>query len=179
VTTPVRRRAERRAALLDERRAERRRTHSVEHQIAERRNDRLRKGAFALVVTVVLVVGGYLAFGDFLGQRDATTTAGAISVQASMAGFTPGDVQVAAGERVSLDFWTQDSSAHLERGVHALVSDELGIYGELPGADGIADSRISIEFTAPSEPGRYDIYCDTCCGGRENPTMHGAIVVVA
>jgi hypothetical protein len=25
--------------------------------------------------------------------------------------------------------------------------------------------------------GEYDIYCDTCCGGKASPTMHGKIVV--
>lgn len=179
MTTPVQTRAERRAYLLDKRRAEHKREQSVEYRAGKRRSERLRKMAFSVVVAIVLVAGGYLAFGDFLGQRGAPTTAGAISVQASMAGFTPGAVEVIAGEEVTLDFWTQDSSAHLERGVHTLVSDELGIYSELPGADGISDSRVAVRFTAPTQPGEYDIYCDTCCGGQDNPTMHGKIVVVA
>jgi cytochrome c oxidase subunit II len=143
---------------------------------AERRNGRIRTTLFGVVATAVLAIGGYLAFGDFLGQRGATT-AGAIGVQASMAGFTPAEIRVKAGDAVTLDFWTQDSSAHLERGVHTMISDELGIRAELPGADAVSESRVAVSFTAPMKPGRYDIYCDTCCGGKDSPTMHGTIVV--
>jgi len=25
----------------------------------------------------------------------------------------------------------------------------------------------------------YDIYCDTCCGGKASPTMHGKLIVTA
>jgi heme/copper-type cytochrome/quinol oxidase subunit 2 len=31
----------------------------------------------------------------------------------------------------------------------------------------------------PAAPGEYDIYCDTCCGGKESPTMHGTLLVEA
>jgi cytochrome c oxidase subunit 2 len=145
---------------------------------AARRAARLKSVLFGLIATVVLAVGGYLAFGDFLGQRGATTD-GAIGVQASMAGFTPAEIRVKAGAPVTLDFWTQDSSPHLERGVHTMISEELGIRAELPGADVVSESRVSVFFTAPTTPGRYDIYCDTCCGGKDNPTMHGTIVIEA
>lgn len=146
---------------------------------AERRQRRLRQGAFGLVVALVLAVGGYLAFGDFSGQRGQTSTVGAISVQASMAGFTPTELRVKAGASVTLDFWTQDSSGHLDGGVHTLISEKLGLHEELPGADAVADSRKLVVFTAPTTPGEYEIVCDTCCGGRENPTMRGKIVVEA
>jgi plastocyanin len=145
---------------------------------AERRTAGLKSALFGVIATAVLLIGAYLAFGDFLGQRGATT-AGAIGVQASMAGFTPAEIRVNAGDAVTLDFWTQDSSPHLERGVHTMISDELGIRAELPGADAVSESRVAVSFTVPMTPGRYDIYCDTCCGGKDNPTMHGTIVVEA
>ncbi len=49
-----------------------------------------------------------------------------------------------------------------------------GCYEELP-----AEGRRTVAFQAPTTPGTYDIYCDTCCGGKDSPTMHGAIVVEA
>lgn len=171
-------RAVRRTAIVRERRMERRWLGAEGDRTRRRRSDRARQGAFAVVVVAVLAIGGYLAFGDFLGQRGATTGS-AVGVQASMAGFTPGTIEVRAGEEVTLDFWTQDSSSHLVGGVHTMISEELGIHAELPGADGVAGSRVSVTFTAPTEPGAYDIYCDTCCGGRASPTMHGTIKVVA
>ena len=171
-------RAERRQAHLDERHAERKRTQSADYQARRRRIERIRQGAFALIVAGVLAVGGYLAFGDFLGQRAATTMAGAISVQSSMAGFGPA-IHVTAGQAVKLDWWTNDAAPHLQGGVHTMISDELGLHEELPAAGPSGESRKLVAFTAPMQTGEYDIYCDTCCGGKESPTMHGKIVVDA
>jgi heme/copper-type cytochrome/quinol oxidase subunit 2 len=42
-----------------------------------------------------------------------------------------------------------------------------------------ADSRRSVSLPMPTEPGTYDIYCDTCCGGKQSPTMHGQLRVQA
>ena len=172
----IKTRAARRAALLEERHAERRRTQSADHQARQRRTERIRKGAFVLIVAGVLAVGGYLAFGDFLGQRGATTTADAISVQSSMAGFGPA-IHVKAGQAVKLDWWTNDAAQHLQGGVHTMISDELGLHEELAAAGPSGESRKLVAFTAPMKTGEYDIYCDSCCGGKASPTMHGKIVV--
>lgn len=169
-------RAERRAVLLAERHAERRRTQSADYLAHQRRTQRIRTGAFVLIVTGVLAVGGYLAFGDFLGQRGAPTTAGAISVQSSMAGFGPA-IHVKAGQAVKLDWWTNDAAPHLQGGVHTMISDELGLHEELPAAGPSGESRKLVVFTAPMKTGAYDIYCDSCCGGKASPTMHGKIIV--
>lgn len=176
MSTPQRR-AERRASALEERRAQRTRGHGAERD-ARRRRDRAGTIAFGAVITVVLAVGGYLAFGDFLG-RGGVPGDGAISVQASMAGFTPSEIHVKAGEAVTLDFWTQDSPGHLRDGVHTMIGHELGLHEQLPGATAAGTSRIAVTFTAPSTPGTYDIYCDTCCGGKDSPTMHGKVIVDA
>lgn len=144
--------------------------------VVESRRRRLQAATFGALVVGVLAIGGYLAFGDFLGQRGAASGE-TISVQASMAGFSPKEIRVTTGQTVTIDFWTQDSSVHLDGGVHTMISDELGIRAELPGADAVSASRVVVTFTAPMAPGVYDIYCDTCCGGRDNPTMHGKVVV--
>lgn len=146
---------------------------------AERRSRRIRQGAFGLVIAGVLAVGGYLAFGDLAGQRGAATTADAIPVRLSMAGFTPSDVRVPAGQTVAIELWTTDAAPHLNNGVHTMISDELGIYEELPAAGPTGESRKVVTITTPTEPGVYDIYCDTCCGGKESPTMHGRLTVTA
>ena len=171
-------RAERRQALLEERHAERKRTQSVAFHARQGRIERIRRVAFGLIVAGVLAVGGYLAFGDFLGQRGATTTADAISVQSSMAGFGPA-IHVKAGQAVKLDWWTNDAAAHLDGGVHTMISEELGLNEQLPAAGPSGESRKLVAFTAPMQTGEYDIYCDTCCGGKDSPTMHGKIVVEA
>jgi len=146
---------------------------------AERRSGRIRQGAFGLVVVAILAVGGYLAFGDLAGQRGAATTADAIPVRLSMAGFTPSEVKVPAGQTVDLELWTTDAAPHLHNGVHTMISDELGIYEELPAAGPTGDSRRVVTIMTPMEPGTYDIYCDTCCGGKASPSMHGKLTVTA
>lgn len=126
--------------------------------------------AFSAIVVVVLLVGLWLAFGNFLTRPAAT--AGTISVQSSMAGFTPSEIRVKAGSSVTIDWWTEDAAMHLENGVHTMVSPELGLREELP-----AESRRAVAWTVPNRPGAYDVWCESCCGGRDNPVMHGRIVV--
>lgn len=140
---------------------------------------RFRLVAFSGIAVAVLLLGGFLAFGDFFGQRSTTTSADAIPVRLSMAGFTPADIRVRAGATATLDLWTTDAAPHLEGGVHTLISDALGLYEELPAAAAGAESRKQVTITAPSVPGSYDIWCDTCCGGKASPTMHGRLIVEA
>ena len=172
-------RTERRAAAIAERRTERRRNRSVDHQDRQRRNVRIRTTAFALVVVAVLGAGVYLAAGDLFGQRGSATSANATAVRMSMAGFTPSDIRVPAGQTVALELWTTDAAPHLHNGVHTMISDELGIYEELPAAGPTGESRRVVQISTPSAPGTYDIYCNTCCGGKDSPTMHGKLIVEA
>ncbi len=144
------------------------------HDLARSPSTRWRGVAFGALVVAVLGIGVVLATGDLLGQRGTPTTANAIPVRMSMAGFEPQVITVKAGQTVAIDFWTTDAAPHLQGGVHTFISDELGIREELP-----AESRRTFTFTAPAKPGDYDVYCDTCCGGKESPTMHGIIRVEA
>lgn len=132
--------------------------------------ERVRPFLFVVVVVVVLAAGAYLAFGDFLNRPAAA--AGTIDVQSSMAGFTPAEIRVKAGSNVTLDWWTQDASMHLEGGVHTMIAPDLGLNEQLP-----AESRRALVWTVPNKPGTYDVWCESCCGGKENPQMHGKIVV--
>lgn len=148
---------------------ERRRARAVERSRAER-SDRLRRIGFGATAIVVLAVGAVLAFGDFFDRPAGE--AGVIDVQSSMAGFSPGDIHVVAGSTVTLRWWTQDAAIHLQDGVHTMIAPDLGLYETLP-----AESSRTISWTVPDRPGTYDVYCDTCCGGKESPSMHGRIVI--
>jgi cytochrome c oxidase subunit 2 len=131
---------------------------------------RLRPFLFGVIVVAVLLGGLWLAFGNFLTRPAAAV--GSISVQSSMAGFTPAEIHVKAGSTVTLDWWTEDASMHLQNGVHTMISPELGLNESLP-----AESRRAVAWTVPDKPGTYDVWCDSCCGGKGNPQMHGKIVV--
>jgi plastocyanin len=143
-------------------------------RVRSARNDRLRKLAFGGVVVAVLAVGGYLAFGDFLRRPADSAASGVIDVQSSMAGFTPSEIRVKAGQTVTLNWWTQDAAVHLQGGVHTMVSPDLGLREELP-----AESSRQVVWTVPNKPGTYDVWCESCCGGKDAPQMHGKIVVEA
>ena len=132
----------------------------------------IRKAAFGGIVVAVLAIGGLLAFGDFLDRPTAGATSGVIDVQSSMAGFNPSEIRVKAGATVTMNWWTDDASPHLQNGVHTMVSPDLGLYEELP-----AESNRTVVWTVPNKPGTYDVWCESFCGGKDSPTMHGRIVV--
>jgi len=132
--------------------------------------DKARPAIFGAIIVAVLAIGGWLAFGNFLTRPAAAV--GTISVQSSMAGFTPSEIRVTAGTTVSLDWWTEDAAIHLTDGTHSMVAPDLGLNEALPAA-----SRRAVTWTVPNKPGTYDVYCDSCCGGKDNPQMHGKIVV--
>ena len=137
------------------------------------RSTRLRRAGFAATVVGVLALGAVLAFGDFLDRPgDATAGSGVIDVQSSMAGFHPSEIRVQAGRTVTLNWWTDDSAAHLQGGVHTMVSTDLGLYEELP-----AEGNRAVVWTVPDRPGTWDVWCETCCGGKASPSMHGTIVI--
>jgi len=130
--------------------------------------------AFLTVAALVIGIGGYMAASVFLGQRGAAASAGAIPMRISMAGYDPRVLDAKPGETLTIDWWNTDGAMHLEGGVHSLVSDQLGIRLELP-----AESRKTITLTAPLALGDYDFWCDTCCGGKDSPTMHATLRVGA
>ena len=138
----------------------------------QRALDRAKPVVFGLIFVGVLTAGAVLAFGDFLNRPMAA--AGAIDVQSSMAGFTPSEIRVKAGTTATLDWWTQDAAVHLENGVHTMIAPELGLSEALP-----AEGRRTVTWQVPNRPGTYDVYCDSCCGGVDSPTMHGKIVIEA
>ena len=53
-----------------------------------------------------------------------------------------------------------------------MVAPDLGLDEALP-----AESTRSVTWAVPNKPGTYDVYCESCCGGKDSPTMHGKIVV--
>ena len=114
---------------------------------------------------------------------DAGAAASAVVIEEAAAhGFTilladthdrmTDEIRVVAGSTVTLDWWTQDAAMHLQGGVHTMIAPDLSLYETLR-----AESSRTISWTVPDKPGTYDVYCDSCCGGKDSPTMHGKIVV--
>ena len=147
-------RTDRRAALLEERRpsgSEPSRPTSRPRSVGATGSAR---GVFGLIV-----VGRPRRSAATSPSATSSASAGrprpadAIASRARMAGFAPGEIQVKAGQTVDARLWTNDAAPHLQGGVHTMISDELGIYEELPAAGPSGESRRVVAFTAPTTPG--------------------------
>ena len=139
-----------------------------------------RVGVFAVIALLIVGGGVYAASAVFLGARGHDAPSGFLPVRISMAGWDPQMIDAKAGQGVSLHFWDTDNAMHLQEmdpaggGVHTFIMDAQHIKVAIP-AEGSKD----FTFTAPSAPGDYDFYCDTCCGGKAAPDMHGTLHVTA
>lgn len=99
----------------------------------------------------------------------------AIKMTISMAGFEPNTITVKAGQPVTINLINPDNSYHTDGGgMHNFIL-----------TTGLANLNVTVQpesqevitFT-PTQKGEYHWYCDICCGGKENPSMHGALIVV-
>jgi heme/copper-type cytochrome/quinol oxidase subunit 2 len=103
-------------------------------------------------------------------QSSPTDTGQTLTV--TMAGFRPAELEIPAGQPATVRLINPDSSFHTDGGgVHQFASPELGVDVKVQ-----PESEAVVEIPA-SKPGTYTFYCDVCCGGKENPSMRGTVVV--
>ena len=129
----------------------------------------------AVFAVLAIAVAGGAAYA--LWPRDlATTDTGAVdlTLRVEMSGFTPASLTAPAGRSLRVRIVNPDNAHHTDGGgVHGFTIVALGI-----------DARIQPETTAvvtipAAGPGDYAFYCDTCCGGKENPSMQGVLKIRA
>jgi len=102
----------------------------------------------------------------------------AIKMTISMAGFEPNIIRAKAGEPVTINLINPDNSHHTDGGgVHNFFLSEglASVMSDL-NITVLPESQKVFTFT-PTKPGEYHWYCDSCCGGKENPSMHGTLIV--
>lgn len=123
----------------------------------------------ALFVVITLLVLGTAAW---LLRPRALPAGGNQTVTITMAGFTPSTLTIPAGQPVTIRLVNPDTKFHADGGgVHQFAVPELGL-------DVMIQPKSTALVTIPAAaPGRYIFYCDVCCGGKENPTMRGTLVV--
>lgn len=139
---------------------------------------RTRSLRLALLAGLALVVGG-IATTMVASRPPAPPVTEGITVQVrgrmGEAGFEPMELRVKTGQTVKIKFSSLDNPLHSDGGGwHEFAIDELGIDWKV----GPLSSQV-FEFTAPLKPGTYTYYCNTCCGGKENPAMLGKLTVAA
>lgn len=147
----------------------------------------VRIAAFIGIAAIVLAAGLYYA-SNFMfsggpgpanpGIANASgmiaPASGTIDLGISMAGFDPSKIVAKPGQVLTFNWWTTDAAPHLANGVHTLISDSMNLHLSLK-----AQSKETIQITAPMQPGDYDFWCDSCCGGKDSPDMHGTVEVKA
>ena len=127
----------------------------------------LRLTIFAAVVVLVVGTAVWLLRPQQISQGAVDQT-----IEVTMAGFTPPNLTIAAGKPTTVRLINPDSSHHTDGGgVHQFAVPGLGLDVKVqPESDKV--------FTIPAaKAGTYAFYCDVCCGGKENPSMQGTIVV--
>jgi cytochrome c oxidase subunit 2 len=148
--------------------------HHAYHQPACHRRDArrsrvplaIRLAAFgAVVLAVVGLAAWQLRPVPAAGSADRT-------VRITMAGFQPANFVIPRGRETTVLLVNPDSSHHTDGGgVHQFAVPALGV-------DVTVQPTSSLVLTiAAAAPGRYAFYCDTCCGGKENPSMQGILTV--
>lgn len=128
-----------------------------------------------LFIVIVIAVFGFAVY--IIMSKTASLEPAdkdAIKMTITMAGFEPNVIRAKAGEPVRINLINPDNSHHTDGG---------GIHNFMLSA-GLANVNVTVQpesqkvFTfTPTQPGEYHWYCDSCCGGRENPSMHGTLIV--
>lgn len=125
---------------------------------------KVRLGLFLLLTTLVVGFAIWLLLPPTRYSAD-------LQLQISMSGYNPGTVTISAGQPTTVELVNSESPFHDGGGLHNFVAPELGIATIIP-------AKSSVLVTLPALPaGTYTFYCDVCCGGKENPTMRGTLVV--
>ena len=135
-------------------------------------NFRLRLAVFAVLALAVAGGAAYALWPKELTTSD--TAAVDVEMRVTMEGFSPATITLPANRFARIRIVNPDSSHHSDGGgIHEFAVTKLGI-----------DAKIQPETTqvvtiAPSPAGDYAFYCDTCCGGKENPSMQGVLKIKA
>ncbi len=127
------------------------------------------------ILFVVIVIAIFASAAYIVMSRTASlepTDKDAIKMTVTMAGFEPNVIRAKVGQSVRINLINPDNSMHTDGGgIHnfQLTAENVNITVQ-------PESQKVFTFT-PTEPGQYDWYCDSCCGGKENPNMHGTLIV--
>ncbi len=128
---------------------------------------------FIVIVIAIFGAAIYLVIGKSASLEPQDKDA--IKMTITMAGFEPNILTVKAGQPVTINLINPDNSHHTDGGgkhnfrlTSGLASLNVTVQPE---------SQEVFTFT-PTQAGEYHWYCDICCGGTENPNMHGTLTVV-
>ncbi len=123
---------------------------------------------------IATTVAGLAIFFLWRAFAPVPSVAADAKIQTTMEGFIPGVIHAKVGKPVTIQLINRDTSMHTDGGGwHQFAIDELGVNVKVG-----PESTQVVTFT-PTRAGTFDFYCDVCCGGKENPSMHGKLEVSA
>ncbi len=128
----------------------------------------------AVIVTAALVAlgAGYLFARPYLRARTPTNANVDATLLISMSGWQPATLHAKAGEPITVRMVNLDNRFHTDGGGwHDFVLPTLGVTKQVA-----PEKTLTFTITAQA-PGEYLYYCDVCCGGKDNPTMQGKLIV--
>lgn len=146
--------------------------------LKEKQNNQRKKLPLMSILFMVIVIAifgsaAYLIMSKSASQEPVDKDA--IKMTITMAGFEPNIIRAKAGQTVKINLINPDNSHHTDGGgFHNFILKQVGLSSvniTVP-----PESQKVFTFT-PTQPGEYHWYCDSCCGGRENPSMHGTLIV--
>ncbi|VVB95844.1 Cupredoxin-like domain protein [uncultured archaeon] len=149
-----------------------------ERVLKTNQNDRAKKLPLKSILFMVIVIAIFGSALYLIISKSASldpVDKDAIKMTITMAGFEPNVIRAKAGQPVTINLINPDNSHHTDGGgVHNFILESGGL-----GKVNITvqpESQDVFTFT-PTLAGEYHWYCDSCCGGRENPNMHGTLIV--
>ncbi len=150
---------------------------SKKHKLRMLKDNQENKPPYKIILFMVIVIAIFGAAIFLVMSKSAAlepVNKDAIKMTITMAGFEPNIIRAKTGQPVTINLINPDNSHHTDGG---------GIHNFVLTA-GLANMNITVQpesqkvFTfTPTQKGEYHWYCDSCCGGRENPGMHGTLIV--
>jgi len=135
-----------------------------------RLRSRTKKAVFVVLVIVIFAVAAGMIFQS--SEKGVPIDSSATPIRVSMSGFSPNTLTVKAGTPLRLDLINLDNQYHTDGGGwHNFVIEAFGMNRSV-------EPLGQALFSVPTDSaGTYTWYCDVCCGGKDNPSMRGTLVV--
>lgn len=133
---------------------------------------RMLKNKMEWVLLIVLILAVIPIILGFIERSQSNTSIAGQQVKMSMSGFSPATIILKAGQPLSIELVNEDNSMHSDGGGwHQFASDELNFNYK------VSPESKKIIVLSVDKVGEFTFYCDICCGGKENPSMQGKIIV--
>ncbi len=146
--------------------------------ISNKHKKQRKKPPYMSILFIIIVIAIFGAAAYLVMSKSASLEPedkDAIKMTITMAGFEPNKLTVKAGQPIAINLINPDNSHHTDGGgkhnfrlISGLAFVNVTVKPE---------SQEVFTFT-PTQAGEYHWYCDICCGGSENPAMHGTLTVV-